>query len=39
MQEFWDNGQEHKDDIINFIHGRKQHYFYGTTQHWGGGEF
>jgi len=34
MQEFWDNSQEHKDDILNFIHGRKQHYFYGTTQYW-----
>src|SRR4029078_7397271 len=36
MQEFWDNSQEHKDDIVNFIHGRKQHYFYGTTQYWVG---
>ncbi len=36
MQEFWDNSQEHKDDILNFIHGRKQHYFYGTTQYWVG---
>jgi len=34
MQEFWDNSQEHRDDILNFIHGRKQHYFYGTTQYW-----
>ena len=34
MIEFWDNTQEHKDDIVNFIHGRKQHYFYGTTQYW-----
>jgi RimJ/RimL family protein N-acetyltransferase len=34
MIEFWDNTQEHKDDIMNFIHGRKQHYFYGTTQYW-----
>ncbi|MBX3710201.1 MAG: GNAT family N-acetyltransferase [Gammaproteobacteria bacterium] len=34
MQEFWDNSQEHKDDILNFIHGRKQYYFYGTTQYW-----
>ncbi len=34
MQEFWDNSQEHKDDILNFIHGRKQHYFYGTTCYW-----
>lgn len=36
MQEFWDNTQEHKDDIRNFIYGRKQHYFYGTTQYWVG---
>lgn len=36
MQEFWDNSQEHKDDILNFIHGRKQTYFYGTTKYWVG---
>ena len=36
MQEFWDNSQAHKDDILNFIHGRKQHYFYGTTTYWVG---
>ncbi len=36
MQEFWDNSQEHKDDIVNFIQGRPQHYFYGTTQYWVG---
>lgn len=36
MKEFWDNSQEHKDDILNFIHGREQHYFYGTTQYWVG---
>lgn len=34
MMQFWDNTQEHKDDILNFIHGRKQHYFYGTTKYW-----
>ena len=34
MMEFWDNTQEHKDDILNFIYGRKQHYFYGTTKYW-----
>lgn len=34
MIEFWDNSQEHKDDIKNFIHGRKQHYFFGTTIYW-----
>ncbi len=33
MQEFWDNSREHKDDILNFIHGRKQYYFYGTTHY------
>ncbi|KTD18537.1 aminoglycoside N (6')-acetyltransferase [Legionella lansingensis] len=36
IQEFWDNSQEHKDDIRNFIHRRKQHYFYGTTKYWVG---
>lgn len=36
MREFWDNTQEHKDDILNFIHGRPQHYFYGTTRYWVG---
>jgi len=34
MIEFWDNSQEHKDDILNFIHGRKQDYFAGTTRYW-----
>lgn len=34
MKEFWDNTQEHKDDILNFIHGRKQTYFCGTTKYW-----
>lgn len=33
MMEFWDNSNEHKEDILNFIHGRKQHYFAGTTQY------
>lgn len=32
--EFWDNSQSHKDDILNFIHHRKQVYFYGTTRYW-----
>ena len=32
--EFWDNTQEHKDDIMNFVNGKKQHYFYGTTKYW-----
>jgi|ERR1700722_3779392 len=36
MKEFWDNSQGHKDDILNFIHGKKQHYFYGTTMYWVG---
>ena len=36
MKEFWDNSQEHKDDILNFINGEKQHYFYGTTMYWVG---
>ncbi|WP_342170112.1 GNAT family N-acetyltransferase [Rickettsia endosymbiont of Seladonia tumulorum] len=29
-----DNSKEHKEDIINFINGRKQYYFYGTTYYW-----
>ncbi len=36
MKEFWDNSQEHRDDILNFIHGRQQHYFGGTTKYWVG---
>jgi len=36
IQEFWDNSQEHKNDILDFIHDRKQHYFYGTTMYWVG---
>ena len=24
VQEFWDNSQEHKDDILNFIQGQKK---------------
>lgn len=36
MKEFWDNSQEHKDDILNFMKGQKQHYFYGTTRYWVG---
>lgn len=34
MKEFWDNSEAHRDDILNYIHGRKQHYFYGTTEYW-----
>lgn len=34
MKEFWDNSQEHRDDILNFIHKRKQYYFLGTTKYW-----
>jgi RimJ/RimL family protein N-acetyltransferase len=34
IQEFWDNSQEHKDDIINFMCGNKRTYFYGTMQYW-----
>lgn len=36
MRKFWDNSQEHKDDILNFIHGHKQTYYYGTTKYWVG---
>lgn len=34
MMEFWDNSPEHKEDILNFIQGKEQHYFYGTTAYW-----
>jgi RimJ/RimL family protein N-acetyltransferase len=34
MMEFWDNSQEHKDDILNFIQGKPQTYFTGTTNYW-----
>lgn len=34
MMEFWDNSQEHKDDILNFIQGKTQTYFAGTTKYW-----
>lgn len=36
MQEFWDNSQEHKDDIINFINGRAtpSKYFNGIFTYW-----
>ncbi|HJD60251.1 MAG TPA: hypothetical protein LFW20_06390 [Rickettsia endosymbiont of Omalisus fontisbellaquei] len=36
IKEFWDNSKEHKEDILNFITGKKQHYFYGTTNYWVG---
>jgi RimJ/RimL family protein N-acetyltransferase len=36
FKEFWDNSQEHRTDILNFMHGKKQHYFYGTTKYWVG---
>lgn len=34
MIEFWDNSQEHKDDIINFINNNPQTYFAGTAKYW-----
>jgi RimJ/RimL family protein N-acetyltransferase len=36
MVEFWDNSQEHKDDILNFIDGRKvkSTYFNGIFTYW-----
>lgn len=36
MQEFWDNSQEHKDDIVSFMHDRKipSQYFHGTFSYW-----
>ncbi len=38
MQEFWDNSQEHKEDIINFINGRitPSNYFNGIFTYWVG---
>lgn len=36
MIEFWDNTQEHKDDILNFIYGRAQTYFGGGFTYWVG---
>ena len=36
MMEFWDNTPQHKEDILNFIHGKKQHYFEKTTCYWVG---
>ena len=36
MQEFWDNSQDHKDDILNFVNGRKSlsTYFNGIFTYW-----
>lgn len=36
MQEFWDNSQEHKDDIVSFINGRvtPSNYFNGIFTYW-----
>ena len=34
IMEFWDNTKEHKEDILNFVNDKKQHYFYGTTKYW-----
>ena len=36
MIEFWDNTQQHKDDIMNFVYNRPQTYFAGTTKYWVG---
>ncbi len=38
MMEFWDNSQEHKDDVINFINGRVEpsNYFDGIFSYWVG---
>ncbi|MCE2730696.1 MAG: hypothetical protein LW599_01220 [Rickettsiaceae bacterium] len=33
IQEFWDNSQNHKDDILNFIYEKPQKYFAGTTKY------
>lgn len=36
VQEFWDNSQAHKDDILSFLNGRKQpsDYFDGLFTYW-----
>lgn len=34
MMEFWDNSDEHKHDIMHFIHNKPQTYLAGTTQYW-----
>lgn len=36
VKEFWDNSQAHKDDIVNFINGRKQpsNYANGNYVYW-----
>lgn len=38
MQEFWDNSQEHKNDIVSFMHDRKipSPYFNGRFSYWVG---
>jgi RimJ/RimL family protein N-acetyltransferase len=38
VQEFWDNSQECKDDVLNFINGRKDPspYFNGVFEYWVG---
>jgi len=33
IQEFWDNSQNHKDDILNFIYEKPQKYFAGTMKY------
>lgn len=30
----WDNTPEYKQNILNSLHGKNQHYFYGTTLYW-----
>ena len=36
MMEFWDNSGEHKDDILNFMNGRREvsNYFDGIFDYW-----
>jgi RimJ/RimL family protein N-acetyltransferase len=38
VQEFWDNSQSHKDDILNFVNGRKEpsNYCNGLYTYWVG---
>ena len=34
VKAFWDNSQEHRDDILNFINNHKQTYFGGISTYW-----
>lgn len=36
VKEFWDNSQEHRDDILNFINAHKQIYHDYNSTYWMG---